>query len=113
VIQAPFYAEDCGYAIHMPFRLRLRLAIDCIDFCSKVMPRFHAFVEDTYFFSEVGLNGVDEMALGFIEIRHVVRDLLKRGVDIDSFAPRIAILVNCSMAYGYPYDPHGLIESPI
>jgi methylmalonyl-CoA mutase N-terminal domain/subunit len=99
VIQAPFYAEDCGYAIHMPFRLRLRLASDCIDFCSKVMPRFHAFVEDTYFFSEVGLNGVDEMALGFIEIRHVVRDLLKRGVDIDSFAPRIAILVNCSMDF--------------
>ncbi|MEW6442468.1 MAG: methylmalonyl-CoA mutase family protein [bacterium] len=99
VIQAPFYAEDCGYAVHMPFRLRLRIASDCIEFCSKAMPRFHAFVEDTYFFSEAGLNGVDEMALGFIEIRHVVRDLLKRGVAIDSFAPRIAILVNCSMDF--------------
>ncbi len=99
VLQPPFYAEDCGYSMHMPFRLRLRLSTDSIEFCSKEMPKFHSFVEDTYFFSEAGLNAVEEMALGFIEIRHVVRDLLKRGVDIDSFAPRIAILVNCSMDF--------------
>jgi methylmalonyl-CoA mutase cobalamin-binding domain/chain len=99
VIQAPFYAEDCGYAVHMPFRLRLRLAADCVEFCSKVMPRFHSFVEDTYFFNQAGLNAVDEMALGFIEIRHLVRELLRRKVDIDSFAPRIAILVDCNMDF--------------
>jgi methylmalonyl-CoA mutase N-terminal domain/subunit len=61
------------------------------------MPKFHSFLEDTYYFSESGLNSVEEMALGFVEIRHIVRDLLARGVDIDSFAPRIAILVNCRM----------------
>ena len=99
VLQAPFYAEDCGYSMHMPFRLRLRLSCDSIEFCAKAMPKFHSFVEDTYFFSEAGLNVVEEMALGFVEIRHIVRDLLKRGVDIDSFAPRIAILVNCSMDF--------------
>jgi methylmalonyl-CoA mutase N-terminal domain/subunit len=97
VIQAPFFMEDCGYAVHMPFDLRLRMTSDSIAFCTKETPRFHAFLEDTYFFSEAGLNAVEEMALGFIEIRHVIRDLLKRGMDIDSFAPRIAILVNCSM----------------
>ncbi len=97
VIQAPFFMEDCGYAVHMPFDLRLRMTSDSIAFCTKQMPRFHAFLEDTYFFSEAGLRGIEEMALGFIEIRHVVKDLLKRGLDIDSFAPRIAILVNCGM----------------
>ncbi len=97
VIQAPFFMEDCGYAVHMPFDLRLRMTSDSIEFCTAKMPRFHSFLEDTYFFSEAGLNGVEEMALGFIEIRHVVRDLLDRGLNIDSFAPRIAILVNCSM----------------
>lgn len=99
VLQTPFYAEDCGYAMHLPFSLRLRMAGDCIEFCAKEMPKFHSFVEDTYFFSEAGLNAVEEMALGFIEIRHIVRQLLRRGVDIDSFAPRIAILVNCSMDF--------------
>jgi methylmalonyl-CoA mutase cobalamin-binding domain/chain len=99
VLQAPFYAEDCGYAMHMPFDLRLRLSLDSMEFCAREMPKFHSFVEDTYFFSESGLNAVEEMALGFIEIRHLVREMLKRGVEIDSFAPRIAILVNCGMDF--------------
>lgn len=99
VLQAPFYAEDCGYAMWMPFRLRLRLSSDSIAFCARETPKFHSFVEDTYFFSEAGLNAIEEMALGFVEIRHVVRDLLNRGVDIDSFAPRIAILVNCGVDF--------------
>jgi methylmalonyl-CoA mutase N-terminal domain/subunit len=99
VLQWPFYAEDCGYTVHMPFQLRLRLSLDCIEFCTKEMPKFHAFLEDTYFFSEAGLNGVEEIALGLIEIRYIVRKLIERGVDIDSFAPRIAILVNCSMDF--------------
>jgi methylmalonyl-CoA mutase N-terminal domain/subunit len=99
VIQAPFYVEDCGYASHMPFRLRLRLSVDCIKFCTEQMPRFHSFVEDTYFIAETGLNAADEMALGFIEIRYIIRELLKSGMDIDSFAPRIGVLVNCSMDF--------------
>lgn len=99
VIQAPFYVEDCGYACHMPFRLRLRLSTDCIKFCTKEVPRFHSFVEDTYFIGETGMGAADEMALGFIEIRYLVRELLEQGMDIDSFAPRIAILVNCNMDF--------------
>jgi methylmalonyl-CoA mutase N-terminal domain/subunit len=99
VIQAPFYVEDCGYANHMPFRLRLRLSTDCIKFCTEEMPRFHSFVEDTYFIAETGLDAANEMALGFVEIRYVIRELLKSGMAIDSFAPRIGILVNCSMDF--------------
>ena len=99
VIEWPFYAEHCSYAYKMPFDLHLRMSCDVIEFCSREMPRFHGYLEDTYFFSEAGLNAVEEAALGFIEIRHIVRTLLARGLDIDSFAPRIAILTNCSMDF--------------
>lgn len=99
VIQAPYYCEDCSYAIHMPFKLRVRMAADTIAFCSTAMPKFHAFLEDTYFISESGLDSVEEMALGFVEIRGLVRELLARGVDVDRFAPRIAILLNCRMDF--------------
>lgn len=99
VIEWPFYAEHCSYAYKMPFDLHLRMSCDVIEFCSKHMPRFHGFLEDTYFFSEAGLNAVEEAALGFVEIRHIVRTLIARGLDIDSFAPRIAILTNCSMDF--------------
>jgi methylmalonyl-CoA mutase N-terminal domain/subunit len=99
VLQAPLYMEDCGYPVHMPCELRARLSADVMAFCAEHLPRFHAFVEDTYFFSEAGLNAVEEMALGFVEIRFLVREMLRRGIAIDRFAPRIAILVNCSMDF--------------
>ena len=99
VIQTPLYAEDYCYAVHMPVALRLRLTLDSIEFCAREMPKFHSFVEDTYYVSDGGPDAVEEMALGFVEIRKVVRDLLARGVAIDRFAPRIAILVNCRMDF--------------
>jgi methylmalonyl-CoA mutase N-terminal domain/subunit len=61
------------------------------------MPRFHACIEDTYYFSDGSIDIVDESALGLIEIREIVRRLTARGVEVDSFAPRIGVLVNCRM----------------
>jgi methylmalonyl-CoA mutase N-terminal domain/subunit len=97
VIQAPYFCEDTGYATQMPFELRERMAVDSIAFAAEHMPRFHAFLEDTYYISDGGLDAVEEMALGFVEIRGLARRLLSRGIAIDRFAPRIGILVNCSM----------------
>jgi methylmalonyl-CoA mutase N-terminal domain/subunit len=99
VIQTPYYAEDNGYAVFLPFDLRLRLAADTIEFSTREMPKFHAFLEDTYYISDGVLDSVEEMALGFVEIRGIVRELLSRGLEIDAFAPRIAILVNCRMDF--------------
>ena len=98
-ILIPVYCEDCSYQIHMPYDLRVRLALDSIEFAAQEMPRFHAFLEDTYYISDGGLDAVEEMALGFVEIRELVRGLLARGLDIDSFGARIAILVNCRMDF--------------
>src|SRR5689334_7586424 len=96
-IQPPLYAEDCSYSTFLPFKLRMRMTLDSIAFSLREMPRFHAFLEDTYYISDGGLDVVEEMSLGLLEIREVCRRLLARGLPIDSFAPRIAILVNCRM----------------
>jgi len=96
-IQSPLYAEDCSYATFMPFALRMRLCLDSIAFSNRHMPRFHAYLEDTYFISDGGLNAIEEMALGFVQIREITRRLIERGLAVDRFAPRIAILVNCRM----------------
>ncbi|HWV35503.1 MAG TPA: methylmalonyl-CoA mutase family protein, partial [Thermomicrobiales bacterium] len=98
-ILAPVYGEDTGYGGNLPLELHLRLATDAIEFAAQHMPKFHPFIEDTYFISDGSITAVDEMALGFIEIREVVRRLTGRGVPIDAFAPRIAILVNCGMDF--------------
>ena len=97
VINAPLFIDDYAYATHLPVELRMRFALDAIEFATRNMPKFHPFIEDTYFISDGGIGPVDEMAFGFVEIREVVRRLLERGLPIDSFAPRIAILVNCRM----------------
>jgi methylmalonyl-CoA mutase, N-terminal domain len=99
ILHGPLYTEDCSYAWHFPVGLRVRLALDSIEYCSQHMPKFHAYLEDTYFFSESGLTSIEEMALGFVQLRHLVRKLLARGVAVDSFAPRIAMLVNCGMDF--------------
>ena len=99
ILHGPLYTEDCSYAVHLPVNFRVRLALDAIEYCSRHMPKFHAYLEDTYFFSESGLTPVEEMALGFVQLRHLVRKLLARGVSVDSFAPRIAFLVNCGMDF--------------
>ncbi|MCA9506528.1 MAG: hypothetical protein KC616_25810, partial [Myxococcales bacterium] len=82
-ILIPLYCEDCSYQIHMPYDLRVRLSLDSMEFAAREMPRFHAFLEDTYYISDGGLDAIEEMALGFVEIRELVRGLLARGVDID------------------------------
>jgi methylmalonyl-CoA mutase N-terminal domain/subunit len=96
-IQSPLYAEDCSYATFLPFSIRMRLTLDSIGFCLRRMPRFHAYLEDTYYISDGGLDVIEEMSLGLVELREITRRLLARGLDIDAFAPRIAILVNCRM----------------
>jgi len=96
-IQPPLYSEDCSYSTFLPYGIRMRLTLDSIAFSLREMPRFHAFLEDTYYISDGGLDAVEEMSLGFLEIREICRRLLARGLPVDSFAPRIAILVNCRM----------------
>ena len=54
ILHGPLYAEDCSYAMHLPVEFRVRLALDAIEYCSQHMPKFHAYLEDTYFFSEFG-----------------------------------------------------------
>ncbi|MBT4493777.1 MAG: hypothetical protein HOC70_11085 [Gammaproteobacteria bacterium] len=99
VLQPPLYMEDCAYAWHVPVEVRIRMALDSIEYCTRHMPRYYGYLEDTYFFAESGLTPVEEIALGFIQLRLIVRRMIERGVDVDSFAPRIAMLVDCGMDF--------------
>jgi len=69
VIQLALYEDDCSYSRHLPLDLRMRMVADEVEFAAERMPRFHTLLEDTYFFSETGLDSVEEMALGFVELR--------------------------------------------
>jgi methylmalonyl-CoA mutase N-terminal domain/subunit len=96
-ILAPLYCQESAYSCNLPHALLMRLSLDSIQFANRVMPRYHPYIEDTYFISDGSVAAIEEMALGFVQIRDIVRRCLSRGMEIDSFAPRIALLVNCRM----------------
>jgi methylmalonyl-CoA mutase N-terminal domain/subunit len=98
-ILGPLFCEDTCYSSRVPLELQMRLAVDTVIFSTTRMPKFHPFVEDTYYISDGSIEAVDEMALGFIELREIVRRVVARGVEVDRFAPRIALLVNCRMNF--------------
>lgn len=98
-ILIPLYCEDCSYSNRQPIQMRMRLAVDTVEYCARHLPNFHAFVEDAYYISEVGLNAVEELALALVEARAIIRTLLAKGVSIDSFAHRIAFLLTARMDF--------------
>jgi methylmalonyl-CoA mutase cobalamin-binding domain/chain len=98
-ILGPLFCEDTCYSSRLPLELQMRLAVDTVIFSTERMPKFHPFVEDTYYISDGSVEAVEEMALGFIELREIARRVISRGIDVDRFAPRIALLVNCRMNF--------------
>lgn len=98
-VLAPLYSDDCSYAVHQPIEMRVRQATDAIEFGTRQMPRYRTFLEDTYYISEAALTAVEEITLGLIEVRLLVGEAIKRGLNIDEFAPRMAILVTVGMDF--------------
>ena len=85
------------YSSGMPFTLLNRLAVDTIEFAVEKLPRFHAYIEDHVFLQqrvERRRNGA-----GVCRNSPSHPGAIRRGVPVDSFAPRITILVNCGMDF--------------
>ena len=85
------------YSSGMPFTLLNRLAVDTIEFAVEKLPRFHAYIEDHVFLQqrvERRRNGA-----GVCRNSPSHPGAIRRGVPVDSFAPRITILVNCGMVF--------------
>src|SRR5690606_28801185 len=61
-IDAARFAAACFYAIPLPVEVRVRMAPATIEVCTAHLPKLHAYLDDTYFFSESGLTRGEEMA---------------------------------------------------
>jgi methylmalonyl-CoA mutase N-terminal domain/subunit len=73
-----------------PIDFSLRLALDVMEFCNKVMPRWNTININAYNIRDTGLDAVQEAAWSFSLAMEYIDGLLARGLDIDEFAPRIA-----------------------
>lgn len=80
-----------------PVAPSIRLIGDMVEFCSQHVPKFNPFSVCGYHIRESGATPVQEMAYAFAIAITYIEEVLSRGLDIDSFAGRIA----------FNFDIHG------
>jgi methylmalonyl-CoA mutase N-terminal domain/subunit len=82
-----------------PPRPSLRLAADLIAWCAREAPRFNAISLSGYHMREAGCTAAQEMAFALSNAIAYVEAVLERGVDVDSFAPRLSWIFNTHMDF--------------
>jgi methylmalonyl-CoA mutase N-terminal domain/subunit len=68
----------------------LRLVGDVVEFCATNVPRFNPISVTGYHAREAGCDAVQELAFAMSSADTYVNLVLKRGLDIDDFAPRLS-----------------------
>src|ERR671924_647782 len=68
----------------------VRIVTDMIEFTSKYVPRFNPVSISGYHIREAGSTAVQELAFTLADGLGYVEAALARGLDIDSFAPRLS-----------------------
>ncbi len=70
------------------------LVVDLIEFCSHHVPLWNTVSVSGYHIREAGSTAAQELAFTLADGEHYVRQCLQRGLDIDSFAPRLSFFFN-------------------
>jgi methylmalonyl-CoA mutase N-terminal domain/subunit len=61
-----------------------------IEFCTRHMPRWHPVSISGYHIREAGATGVQELAFTLADGIGYVEECVKRGMNVDDFAPRLS-----------------------
>ncbi|TNC47215.1 methylmalonyl-CoA mutase [Rubellimicrobium rubrum] len=77
----------------------MRIVADIIDYTAREMPRFNSISISGYHMQEAGANLVQELAFTLADGREYVRAALARGLDVDSFAPRLSFFFAIGMNF--------------
>jgi len=86
-------------AFVFPVKPMMRMTADVFEWCSKEMPRFSPISVCGYHIRESGCNAAEEMAFAFLIAIAYIEYALERGLDIDSFAPRISFNLGNTMNF--------------
>ena len=73
-----------------PIAPSVRIVRDCITYCAKNMRRYNPINISGYHISEAGASPLQEAAFTLANGIVYVEEVLKTGMDVDEFAPRLA-----------------------
>lgn len=77
-------------SFYFPPRPSMRLIMDTIQFCSRSIPRFNPISISGYHLGSAGATPVQELAFMLANAFCYVEEGIQRGMDVDSFAPRLS-----------------------
>jgi methylmalonyl-CoA mutase N-terminal domain/subunit len=77
-----------------PPRPSMRLVTDVIEYSTQRVPRFNPISISGYHIREAGSTAVQELAFTLRDGMEYVDWALERGLDVDSFAPRLSFFFN-------------------
>ncbi|MFZ2492951.1 MAG: methylmalonyl-CoA mutase family protein [Thermoanaerobaculia bacterium] len=72
----------------------LRIVTDIFEFCAKHVPRWNTISISGYHIREAGSTAVQEVAFTLANGLQYVQAAVERGLDVDSFAPRLSFFFN-------------------
>jgi 2-hydroxyisobutanoyl-CoA mutase large subunit len=78
-----------------PIEPSVRIVRDCITYCAKHMKRYNPVNISGYHISEAGASPLHEAAFTLANLVVYVQEVLKTGMHIDEFAPRLAFFFVC------------------
>ena len=73
-----------------PIGPSVRIVRDCITFCASNMKRYNPINISGYHISEAGSSPLQEVAFTLANCIVYVEEVMKTGMDVDAFAPRLA-----------------------
>src|SRR5215469_906602 len=77
----------------------MRLVVDMIEWCSQRMPLMHPVSISGYHIREAGSNAAQELAFTLADGFAYVDACVERGLDVDSFAPRLSFFFNAHLDF--------------
>src|SRR5262245_41846243 len=72
----------------------VRLVCDVIEFCTRHVPQWNSVSISGYHIREAGSTAVQELAFTLADGFHYVEKCLERGLEVDTFAPRLSFFFN-------------------
>jgi methylmalonyl-CoA mutase N-terminal domain/subunit len=68
----------------------VKLVVDTIEYCTKHMPQWNTVSISGYHIREAGASAAQELAFTLADGMQYVESSIERGLDVDSFAPRLS-----------------------
>jgi methylmalonyl-CoA mutase N-terminal domain/subunit len=77
----------------------MRLVVDMVEWCAQHMPLMHPVSISGYHIREAGSNAAQELAFTLSNGFALVEACIERGLDVDSFAPRLSFFFNAHLDF--------------